>query len=107
MSFIEKSNIQCPFLRESTIGGSTAHFNHPIMHTESFIGMVEAAGQFYYQLELIGAKATTLPGAVRKLGESMMEMVEGHKDIANHHADWVRLLMITKSWQMLTLFCLD
>ena len=65
------------------------------MRAESWcIGMVEAAGHFCYQLELIGAKATTLPGAVRKLGESMMEMVESHKDIASHQVDWVRLLMI-------------
>lgn len=64
---------------------------------ESFLlGMVEAAGQFYYQLESIGAKAANLPGAVRKLGESMVEMVEGHKDIASHQADWVRLALKAK-----------
>lgn len=51
--------------------------------------MVEAAGQFHFQLESIGAKAANLPGTVRKLGECMVEMVEGHKDIANHQADWV------------------
>ena len=51
--------------------------------------MVQAAGQFFVQIESIGAKATSLPGAVRKLGESMIEMVEGQKDIASHQADWV------------------
>ena len=51
--------------------------------------MVQAAGQFYLQLESIGAKAANLPGAVRKLGDCMVEMAEGHKDIASHQADWV------------------
>ena len=60
------------------------HHAHTI-HT----GMVQAAGQFFIQIETIGAKATGLPGAVRKLGESMMEMVEGQKDIASHQGDWV------------------
>ena len=54
-----------------------------------YSGMVQAAGQFFVQIESIGAKATSLPGAVRKLGESMIEMVEGQKDIASHQADWV------------------
>lgn len=53
-------------------------------------GMVQAAGQFFFQLESIGAKAANLPGAVRKLGDSMVEMVEGHREIASHQADWVR-----------------
>lgn len=56
--------------------------------------MVQAAGQFYLQLESIGAKATNLRGAVRKLGDSMVEMVEGHKDIASHQADWVSYLEV-------------
>lgn len=51
--------------------------------------MVQAAGQFFVQVESIGAKAANLPGAVRKLGDCMMEMVEGQKDIASHQADWV------------------
>ena len=51
--------------------------------------MVQAAGQFYFQLGSIGAKASNLPGAVRQLGDCMLEMVEGHRDIANHQADWV------------------
>jgi hypothetical protein len=51
--------------------------------------MVQAAGQFHSQLESIGAKAANLPGAVRKLGDCMLDMAEGHKDIAGHQADWV------------------
>ena len=54
--------------------------------------MVQAAGQFYLQLESMGTKAANLSGAVRKLGDSMVEMVEGHKDIASHQADWVSYL---------------
>lgn len=57
-------------------------------------GVVQAAGLFFSQLESIGEKAAELPGAARKLGECMTEMVEGHRNVASHQADWVRKIAV-------------
>ncbi|XP_064406155.1 brain-specific angiogenesis inhibitor 1-associated protein 2-like [Halichondria panicea] len=55
-------------------------------------GMVSASNHFFFIFESIGAKASKLPGAVHKLGDNIMEMVNAHEKISNHHHDWIQSL---------------
>lgn len=53
-------------------------------------GMVSASTHFFSIMKSVGAKASKLPGAVHKQGESMVEMVDAHEKISNHHHDWIQ-----------------
>jgi hypothetical protein len=73
------------FVREdlSSLVASAKQFHRALL------GALEASESFYSQLTAVGSKATHLPGGVRQLGETIVEMASTQKLTNQALIGWV------------------